>query len=258
MRIPFVWAIVIVSAGAQNIATPELGDVAVELRCPNGICRFHQGEAIRLELDFTAAKSGYSVQEAWDGNGLSPRARQWESFTASPGGCVGDPLEGSTLLMNGSGILGTPPLIPGKPFSVLVELNEWLRFGCPGKYTITARATRVYWTADRAAGFQHPRTIESKPLDIEIVPADADWQKEQLARILPELPSPGASYSASAQAAVRALGYLGSDDALREIRKRVPEAPMSQDFRRRNDHYLIEWEMARLELLRRAAKNPYR
>jgi hypothetical protein len=48
-------------------------------------------------------------------------------------------------------------------------------------------------------------------IDIEIVVADAPWQKEQLARILRELPAPGARYPASAGAAVRALSYSGTD-----------------------------------------------
>jgi hypothetical protein len=155
--------------------------------------------------------------------------------------------------MNSSGIFGTLPLLPGKPFSVLVEIDQWIRFGCPGKYRVTARSTRVYWIADRAVAFQHPQTIVSKLMDIEIVPADAEWQKEQFARILPELPDPGAEYSALAKAAVRALGYLGSDNAVQEIRKRVPDGPFTQDFRQQNASYLLEWKMARLELLRRAA-----
>jgi hypothetical protein len=76
--------------------------------------------------------------------------------------------------------------------------------------------------------------------------------------ILPELPKPCAAYSAQAKAAVRALAYLGSDDALREIRKHLSEAPMTADFREHNVYYVLEWEMARLELLRRAALPPYR
>jgi hypothetical protein len=71
-------------------------------------------------------------------------------------------------------------------------------------------------------------------MDLEIVPADGQWQKEQLARILPELPAPGAGYWALAKAVVRALGYLGSDDALREIRKRVSAGPFTYDFIRQN------------------------
>ncbi len=56
--------------------------------------------------------------------------------------------------MVGPGITGAPPLWPGEPFSVTVELNQWIRFGCPGKYRVTARSTRAYWKADGAAAFQ--------------------------------------------------------------------------------------------------------
>jgi hypothetical protein len=237
---------------AQGTATGESGEVVLSLRCPASPCRFRQGEVIHLELYFIASKAGYIVQDGRQvGDGLSVRDSGRESFTATPSDCVGDPLEGSTIAMNGSGIFGAPALVPGKAFSVSVELNQWVRFGCPGKYQVTSRSTRVYWNAAASMAFQHPQTIVSTPMDIEIVPADTEWQKEQLARILPELPAPGAGFSARAKAAVRALGYLGSDDALREIRKRVPDGPFSFDFRQQNAFYLVDWEMARLELLRR-------
>jgi hypothetical protein len=249
---------VAVPARAQATAPPSLGGVEISLRCPRSPCRFQQGEVIRLNVDFTASTSGYSVQDGTQvGDGLSLRSSGRESFTVTPSDCARDPLDGSTVLVSGSGIFGTPSLLPGKPLSALVELNQWIRFGCTGKYQVTVRSTRVYWTADRAAAFQHPQTLASKPMEIEIVPAEAEWQKEQLARILPDLPAPGAPYSAQAKAAVRALAYLGSDDALREIRKHVSEAPMTADFRERNAFYVLEWEMARLELLRRAVFPPH-
>ena len=150
------------------------------------------------------------------------------------------------VVMNGSGVFGTPPLIPGEPFSVEIELNQWIRFGSPGNYQVTGRSSRVFRGALGRAVH-----LVSDPLAIQIIPADAQWQKEQLARILPELPKPGTRYSARAAAAVRALGYLGSDDALREIRQRVPENwPFPSEFYHQNIWYIVDWEMARLELLR--------
>jgi hypothetical protein len=222
--------------------------------CPTSPCRFRQGEVIRLEINFTAAKAGYGLNDGvqtGDGLALRQSGRDW--FTAAPSDCVGDPLEGSTVGMNGSGISGTPPLLPGKPRSLPVELNQWIRFGCPGKYQITAQSSRAFWGAYAAPASRRQLTLVSNPMDIEIVPADTQWQKEQLARILPELPAPGAEYSAFAKAAVRALGYLGSDDALREIRKRVSDGPFTYDFIKQNTWYVLEWEMARLELLRHKA-----
>jgi hypothetical protein len=244
---------------AQGTGSPHLGEVVLALHCTNSPCRFRQGEVIHLKLSFTVSTTGYSVQDGLQvGDGLATRQSGREWFTATPGDCIADPLEGSTIGSVGPGIFGTPPLLPGRPFSVLVELNQWIRFGCPGKYQLTAQSTRTYWKAEEAMAFQHPQAIVSQAMDIEIVPADAAWQQEQLARIIPELPSPGAAYSAQAKAAVRALGYLGSDDAMREIRKHISEAPLTQDFRQQNAFSLVEWEMARLELLRRAAAPPRR
>jgi len=258
MRILCLGALVLlapsVPAGAQSAETPGFGEVVLAIGCPTSPCRFQQGEVIQLKLTFTAAKAGYGLRDGVQvGDGLALRQSGLDWFTAAPSGCVGDPLEGSTVGMNPSGIFGMPPLLPGKPFSLSIELNQWIRFGCPGKYQVTAQSSRAFGGAYAAAASQRQLTLVSNPMDIEIVPADGQWQKAQLARILPELPAPGAEYSAFAKAAVRALGYLGSDDALREIRKRISDGPFTADFRYRNTWYVLDWEMARLELLRHAA-----
>jgi hypothetical protein len=247
MRIPVLAVLVLLAlvlpAGAQGPGTPAPGDVLLALVCPVSPCRFRLGEVIQLSLSVTATEVGYSV-EARDGL----RERDLESFTAAPSDGVSDPLEGIGAVMNPSGIYSKLPLVPGKPFSVGVELNQWIRFGRPGKFQVTARSSRVF-PGEYGVRFQ----IVSDPMDVEIVPADAQWQKEQLARILADLPAPGAGYSVRAAAAVRALGYLGSDDALREIQKRIPENwPFPRDFEQQNEHYLLWWEVSRLELRRHA------
>src|ERR1039458_8770385 len=49
-----------------------------------------------------------------------------------------------------------------------------------GKYQVTARSSRGFWKADAAVAFQRRQTLVSNPMDLEIVPADGQWQKEQL------------------------------------------------------------------------------
>jgi hypothetical protein len=239
----------IVGVGAQNPATAAPGDILFELGCPRSPCRFQQGEVILLKLSFVAAGAGYSVKA--DG-GESLRQRGWETFTAQAQGGVGDPLEGSSVVPNSSGIFDTPRLIPRRPFDVRAELNQWIRFGRPGTYRVTARTSRVF-RGDFQEAIKAPTYVESDPLDIEIVPADPGWQRAQLVAILAELPRPGAAYSANSSAAVRALSYLGSEDALVEIRKRLPDGLLSEEFVRENPSNVFGWEMARLELLRHPA-----
>jgi hypothetical protein len=247
MRILILVALVLLApafpAGAQGPETPAPGDVLLALVCPVSPCRFRLGGVIQLNLSVTATRLGYGV-EAYDGL----RERDLESFAAAPSDGASDPLEGMMVAMNPTGIVSTAPLAPGKPFSVGVELNQWIRFGRPGKFQVTARSSRVF-PGEFGVRFH----IVSNPMDIEIVPADAEWQKEQLERVLAALPAPGAGYSVRAAAAVRALGYLRSDDALREIQKRLPEKwPFPQDFMQQNEHYLFGWYLARLELRRHA------
>jgi hypothetical protein len=227
---------------------PESGDVVLTIGCPVSPCRFQQGEVIRLKLNFTAAVAGYGMRDGVQvGDGLSLRQSGMDWLTTAPGDCVSDPLAGSMIQGNGSGISGMPPLMPGKPRSVPVELNQWIRFGCPGKYQLTAQSSRPFWGANGAPQLHRQVTLVSDPIEIEIVPADAQWQKEQLARILAGLSVAGDP--AFARATIRALSYLGSDAALLEIRKYVSLEPSSS----RNNSYVLEWEMARLELLRHQA-----
>ena len=61
-----------------------------------------------------------------------------------------------------------------------------------------------------------------------------------------------------ATASVRALAYLGSDGALREIRKHISDEPFTSDLRQENYSYLLGWGTARLELLRHGSRPPIR
>src|ERR1017187_4617436 len=65
MRILCIGALVLlasaVPAGAQSAETPGSGEVVLVIVCPTSPCRFRQGEVIRLEINFTAAKAGYGL-----------------------------------------------------------------------------------------------------------------------------------------------------------------------------------------------------
>ncbi len=231
-------------AMGQKVKSPPR-EVFAALDCFRSECRFQQGEVIRVRLSIWATAPGYTV-DGIDGS----RGRGREGFLAEPIGEVSDPLHGAMEVMTTVGPSSMLPLTPGNPFQIQLELNHWLRFGLPGVYQVRVTSSRVSRQGVFGAGIR----LTSDPLRIEITPPDPKWQKEQLARIIGDLPKPDdwrrSTYSADA---IRALAYLASssEDALREIRQRVTETrPLPQERSRLYEWYSVEWEMARLELLR--------
>jgi hypothetical protein len=233
------------SAMGQKVKSPPR-EVFAALDCFRSACRFQQGEVIRVRLSIWATAPGYAI----DGiDGLRERGR--EGFIAEPAGETSDPLDGSMVVMTTVGPSSLLPLTPGIPFQVQLELNHWLRFGHPGVYQVRASSSRVAL----ASGSRALLRLTSDPLKIEIVAPEPKWQKEQLARIIPDLPKPDDwRRSPDSAAAIRSLAYLASasDDALSEIRQRLPERTGSAPgtISKQYERYGVEWEMARLELLR--------
>ena len=66
-------------------------------------------------------------------------------------------------------------------------------------------------------------------MKVEIVAAEPEWQRQQLERIVRELPASLGPLTRSQKAAVRALTYLGSDEALGEIQKRLQAGGSAMD-----------------------------
>ena len=209
---------------AQRSAPPD--DVRVELRCVKEPARFHMGEVIAIQLSFTAK---------------APRRRHLHPVSSSRNPDVGqrflvtpregtrDPLQtymASTPRWHGDYELGYQTLGP-EPETVDMALNEWVRFDRPGKYSLKA----IIPVAAEDGSTAHPgsATLElmSNEIGLEIEPPDPPWEKAELARLLPKLkdeprqtPRPGQDVDA-----LTALSFLGTDDSLRELARRLqPDA----------------------------------
>ena len=240
---------------AQSAAPPIRPEVQMALRCPASPCRFRQGEVISIDLVFTAATSGYGVLLGYTERLIF----ELDRFTVMPSEGASDPQKGCMVAMGVPG--GAYSLTPkplgsdGTPIVLSLELNQWIRFDKPGKYRVTARSSRARMIDPPVFPWLRSNgqiDLVSSPVEVEIVPPDAEWQREQLARIRGQLPITAAAETESQRAAVRALAYLDTDDAMREIGKRIPGDawPYPADFVEQYSGYLIYWELARLELLR--------
>jgi hypothetical protein len=168
---------------------------------------FYQGELIPIELVFESLDGGWHGWWSSCGDPLRPDAMEitidaadW--VTWSPG----HDLIGSTLfdrfpagvcgcVMGGTvGGLGPAPLPP--PIIDKTTLNERLRFDRPGRY-------RLFFGRRLGLPGQERPSIQASVnvLEIEIRPADPEWQAETLADVVRTLDAAGsASASASASA----------------------------------------------------------
>jgi hypothetical protein len=121
---------------------------------------------------------------------------------------------------------GTPRGAKGdRVYRYRVYLNEWRRFDRPGKYRFYCTGSRV-WKAgeDRSRGNNTLR-LTSNLLELEILPAAARWQHEQVrtaVRVLDHADADTREHRAARREALRRLRYLATEAAIRELARRYP------------------------------------
>jgi len=207
---------------------PEAGkvdDASLRLQLSVTRTEFRCGEVIPLDLTFTSTTpERYQINMAtYDRSGRM----SYEQFLLDPQNGTSDPLQlyfNSAWGFLGGGLTGFKFLSPS-PTTIQLDLNEWARFDQPGTYRLTVVSQRVNDT--RASDNPYGGTIElkSNPIELRIIAADAAWQQVQLKQIKEALsrgtPSNGDARTDPQQAALRALRYLGSADAARELARRL-------------------------------------
>lgn len=240
-----VSAAVFLLCSAQVIAQqPEpstSGGVHLELACAASQCRFRQGEVIAVNLTFRADLLGYGVMI-----GYPARFEMGEQdrFSVNPAEGVSDPVgdAASSWVEAGSRKVGLEHLDPMSGHGtakIRLEANQWLYFQKPGNYSIQAISKRLC-TLDWDC-----LELSSNPLEIQIVAADPEWQRRELDRIVRALPATLGPLTESERATVWALTYFGTDEALREIEKRLAGDGSATD---------LSWRFARRFLIERTAR----
>jgi len=186
---------------------------------------FRQGELIPLILSFTSkVHDRYQVNMAtYDRSGRMG----YEKFFVEPTDQAADPLTvyfKSGLIFMTGGITNFEYL-SDSPYVLHLDLNEWIRFEAPGHYHITVSSRRVSDVSGGNSFYQGSiQELKSNSIDLEIIPADSAWQEAQLKKILIDLDQPSKPalfLNQSRAAALRALRYLGSPDAARELARHM-------------------------------------
>ncbi len=115
-----------------------------------------------------------------------------------------------------------------KPFLVKLDLNEWLRFEKPGKYTLSVRSQRVSEEANATPPVPSVLPPESNTVSFEILPRDPDWEAAELGAALRILGSKGSDMDR--RKGCRTLRFLGTDLAVDEMIKRYGDDQWGCEF----------------------------
>jgi len=186
--------------------------------------QFHIGERIPLRLAFSSAVANrYEINMAkYDRSGRM----NYEQFELSPGTGAVDPLQ-SRLGGIGGGLTNFQFLSP-EPWTITLNLNEWLRFTQPGTYRLSVNSYRVS-VKDSASGLgTSPILVRSNEVTFKIVPATKDWQRKILTEAVAVLDLPAPSkppdlekYVNSSRQALEDLRFLGTAEATSQLAKRL-------------------------------------
>ena len=204
----------------------------MQLSLNNGQTVFRQGEIIALTAEYSSSsdKKYYFNTRGYDRSG---RLSGMEVFCIDPS--VGeDPL--SDYFNGGMGFLGgglgSEQDLSKKPYSISLELNEWISLPT-GSYRLSIVSHRVTLPTETSPNGLGSPTIplRSNKVEFRVVKAEPEWQLEQLAAAESAFDS---SDSDDAKRAARVLRFLGSEEATRELARRFwsgNEQPFGWDLK---------------------------
>jgi len=237
MRIPvsavaFALFLLPVTAPSQSAPVPSR-DPQLTLTIRNSQSNFRIGEIIPLDLAFTSATPNtYQLDTAtYDRSG---RLNE-DQFIVEPKSGFDDPLQLYFHAYKGfmmGGLRGYKSLST-TPATVHADLNEWVRFKAPGQYRLTVVSSRVSRVGSNEFG--NP-SVTSNSVTLTILPPTKEWQDATLKSAIQFLDStkapavPALDPGGSRTQAVKALRYVGTPEAAREMARRMTGTASDWDF----------------------------
>lgn len=146
---------------------PAPPSVALRLSLATDQAEFHIGETIPIQLSFSASvRNRYQINMAqYDRSGRM----EYERFILVPASGAVDPLAGRAGGVGG-GLTGFK-FLDDEPWTITLNLNEWLRFTQPGNYRLTVESQRV-GVKDSSNPFgTSPVSVRSNEIALRIIPA---------------------------------------------------------------------------------------
>jgi hypothetical protein len=197
-------------AGSAFAQSPE---VSLRVETASGGMQFRIGETIDIKLTFESTSA-----EKWMLNttGRDRSLFHREQFLVSPKQGTSDPQGYRALEGFGGSQIGGVVML-GKPWSMNVDLNQWVRFERAGRYRVSAL---VHVNGKQGQDL----AVISNESEIEIVPAEKAWLAEQLGRAVAVLDAPAGTDPPSFNlraSAVRTIWYLDTPESVREAARLV-------------------------------------
>ena len=232
----FLWASA-ASTFAQPSQTSEekkTSESEVHLQVSTSSTQFYSGEVIPLDLAFTSAiLKRYQINLArYDRSGRMG----YEEFIAEPKEATRDPLylyfHSSAGFMGGG--LTNFEFLSSSPTTLHLNLNEWVSFDRPGTYRIQVVSHRVGDSANSNHPWGDGVELKSNWIELKIVAAAPSWQHQTLAEIRQALDTgkplnPNVPDEPKRNALTK-LRYLGTEEAARELARRLRGEDNSADF----------------------------
>jgi hypothetical protein len=198
----------------------SLRDVSVQLTLMNGQTVSRQGEVVELKVRYSSRSPGkYTLSiNRIDRSGRIDRGgrRDGVDLLCLQPDIGTDPLDDYFHSLPARYMLaGAVPYrqIGAGPITTDLELNEWWSLP-PGQYRLSIQSKRVNLEEGGA-----PVPVQSNWITFQIVNAEPAWQSSAFTGAISTLDSPTAT-SAEKEHAAKALRFLGSEDASRELVRR--------------------------------------
>lgn len=158
--------------------TPD--DIAFKIRFVEDKSSFHIGEPIEIEIS-CSTKTEKKYLGSWTSpspglEGVTPTLTRTDGVLDLR--AVRDYMGFAGSILSGIGFLGSEPV------TQRLELGDWFRFQKPGHYAVMIRSGEVS-RAKRAeeGGGQEQLSLESDPLEFDVVATDPAWSMSELAEI---------------------------------------------------------------------------
>lgn len=202
--------VLLLAAQAVQGANPD--DIEFRARLTKATPTYHMGEPIEVEMSYSSQS-----EKKYHGSFFGP-APEFAAvkLQITPTDGVLDLAELRRYRGFAGDVLGSEVYVGAQPNTQQLDLSEWYRFQKPGHYWVTFASTEVsrVKSAEEGGGFEH-LTLESNPVEFDILPADPAWVAAQMSSIAQELNT--ATDPGQRGEAVRRLGLLDTPESVQAL-----------------------------------------
>lgn len=187
---------------------------------------YHIGEPIPMEISYAS-----QADKKYHGSFSTPQPeRGGIAINITPDDGFLDPRRLLGVIGWAGSFASTSGYVTPQPHRESFDLTEWFRFQKPGHYSITVTSNRISRIRSlQEGGGMEPLTLESDPVDLNIIPAEPGWVATQMEEIDQALRAGGGPEDR--ELAIRRLGLLDTFDSAQRLIQLYMQSPdLSRDW----------------------------